>query len=88
MAAAEPAGAAANAVAMFSVSLVCTIAAEAETSVLLTTPAFSCTSTLFRVESMPVRKSKVKSPVTLALIKVLPTPVNTMNCPPRASDPA
>ena len=82
IAAAEPVGAADNAVAMFSVSLVCTIAAAAETSALLTTPAFNCTSTLFRVESMPVRRSKVKSPVTLALIKVSPTPVNIMNWPP------
>ena len=88
MVAAVPVGAAACVVAMVMSNLLCAIAAAALTSALFTTPAFSCTSTLFRVESTPVRRSKVKSPVMLALIKVLPTPVNTMNWPPCTFDPA
>ena len=74
-----PVGAAACVAAMTIFNLLCAIAAAALTSALLTTPAFNCTSMLFSVESTPVRKSKVKSPVMLALISVLPTPVKIMN---------
>ena len=78
---AVPVGAAALVEASVIANLLCATAASDLTSALTILSATICTSTVFRVESTPVRSSKDISPTTEALIKLFCSPVNTRTSP-------